>query len=154
MSPLAWLLSFALPACGFAGAEGVPPPVPDLMRIERPSSPNTALAAPDGFSPKPDVVTRAYPVDAPALLAAIGRVAAAQPRVFVLAQAPDRTDWVVRTRLANFPDEVAAQVMPGTGGGSALVLYSRSIYGHSDLGVNRKRIEAWLAALDDALRAG
>jgi len=31
------------------------------------------------------------------------------------------------------------------------VLYSRSVYGQSDLGVNRKRLEAWLAALQPEL---
>ena len=154
MSPLAWLLSFALPACGTAGAAGVPPPVPDLLRIERPSSPNTALAAPEGFTPAPDVVTKPYTAEPAALLAALARVAAAQPRVFLLAQTETRTDWVVRSRLANFPDEVSAQAMPAAGGGASLILYSRSVYGHSDLGVNRKRIDAWLAALDAALRGG
>lgn len=154
MTPVAWLLSFVLPACGFAGAEGVPPPVPDLMRLERPSSPNTALAAPEGFSPKPDVVTPGYKADPQALLAALGRVAASQPRTYALAEAPERRDWVARTRVANFPDEVAAQAMPRAGGGSDLVLYSRSIYGHSDFGVNRKRVQAWLAALDAELQAG
>jgi hypothetical protein len=31
------------------------------------------------------------------------------------------------------------------------VLWSRSVYGRSDLGVNRARLTAWLAALDAAL---
>jgi uncharacterized protein (DUF1499 family) len=152
MNPVAWLLSFALPACGYAGAAGVPPPVPDLLHIERPSSPNTALAAPAGFSPAPDVVTPTYAAEPAALLAALARVAAAQPRVFLLAQTEARVDWVARSRIANFPDEVSAQATPAEGGGSSLVLYSRSIYGYSDLGVNRKRIDAWLAALDAALK--
>jgi uncharacterized protein (DUF1499 family) len=26
-------------------------------------------------------------------------------------------------------------------------MYSRSVYGHSDLGVNRQRVNTWLAAL-------
>lgn len=153
MNPAAWLLSLAMPACGATGAQGVPPPVPDLMHLERPASPNTALAAPPDFTPKPDIETRTYPVAPAALLAAIGRVALTMPRVFVLAEAPARTDWVARSRIANFPDEIAAQVTPADGG-SGLILYSRSIYGHSDLGVNRKRIEVWLAALDEALKGG
>jgi len=31
------------------------------------------------------------------------------------------------------------------------VIYSRSVYGHSDLGVNLARVRAWLAAVDDAI---
>ena len=34
---------------------------------------------------------------------------------------------------------------------SALILYSRSVYGRSDFGVNRKRLLSWLAALDGSL---
>ena len=49
--------------------------------------------------------------------------------------------WVVRSAVLNFPDLVTAQIS------SALVLYSRSVYGHSDLGVNRRRLDTWLAAL-------
>jgi uncharacterized protein (DUF1499 family) len=39
------------------------------------------------------------------------------------------------------------QVTPESG----LILWSRSIYGRSDFGVNRARLAAWLAALDAAL---
>ncbi len=41
--------------------------------------------------------------------------------------------------------------MPGPPG-AGLFLYSRSLFGWSDFGVNRTRVEAWLAALDAALR--
>jgi len=34
---------------------------------------------------------------------------------------------------------------------STLVLWSRSVYGRSDLGVNRRRLTAWLGALDTTL---
>jgi uncharacterized protein (DUF1499 family) len=45
-----------------------------------------------------------------------------------------------------------AQVLAGPDAGSArLVLWSRSVYGQSDLGVNRKRVAAWLAALGAAV---
>jgi uncharacterized protein (DUF1499 family) len=30
-------------------------------------------------------------------------------------------------------------------------VYSRSVYGQSDLGVNRRRVETWLAALQTKL---
>jgi uncharacterized protein (DUF1499 family) len=35
---------------------------------------------------------------------------------------------------------------------STLVLYSRSVYGYSDLGVNRKRLDIWLAAVRSNLQ--
>jgi uncharacterized protein (DUF1499 family) len=51
----------------------------------------------------------------------------------------------------NFPDLVTVQVSPAPPDGATLVIWSRSVYGESDLGVNRKRVVAWLSALDAAL---
>ena len=77
MNPLAWMLGLALPACGFPGTQGLPTPPPmDTAQITRPASPNTALAAPDGFNPAPDIVTPGYPVPAARLLELIQAVAA------------------------------------------------------------------------------
>lgn len=153
MTPLAWLLGLALPACGATGAQGlsVPPPL-DVARIVRPASPNTALAAPSGFQPPPDIVTRLYPVPADRLYAAIRSVAVAQPRVFLAAEYPDarQSHYVARSAVLNFPDLVTVQVVADAAG-STLLLYSRSVYGYSDMGVNRARLAGWLAALDLSL---
>jgi uncharacterized protein (DUF1499 family) len=45
---------------------------------------------------------------------------------------------------------ISAQVADTASGGSTLILFSRSIYGYSDLGVNAKRIAAWLHELQTA----
>jgi uncharacterized protein (DUF1499 family) len=151
MNPLAWLLGLLLPACGATGAHGLPVPPPmDVAHIIRPASPNTALAAPHGFSPPPDIVTPVYPVPADRLYAGIQAVAAAQPRTFAAAAYPDRlqADWVARSAVFNFPDIIMAQVSPAGRNEATMVLYSRSVYGYSDLGVNRHRLAAWLAALN------
>ena len=151
MNPLVWLVGLLLPACAFSGAAGIPVPTSmDFSHIERPASPNTALAAPSGFKPEPDIVLRPYPMPAPALYAALQAVAAAQERVFPLAAYPERGQafWVARSAVFNFPDVISAEIRADTPQTSTLVLYSRSIYGSSDLGVNRKRLLAWIAALD------
>src|SRR3954471_15651054 len=99
MTPLAWLIGFLLPACAAPGAQGLPPPHPnDLRRIERPASPNTALAGPAGFAPPPDVMTPTYGIPPGGLRDAVRAVAAAQPRTFVAADfaAEGQTHWVVR----------------------------------------------------------
>jgi uncharacterized protein (DUF1499 family) len=150
MTPLAWLIGFVLPACAAAGTQGLPPPQPiDMHRIERPASPNTALAGPAGFAPPPDVVTPTYQLPAARLSDAVRAVAAAQPRTFLAADyaAEHQTHWVVRSAVFNFPDLVTAQVTDVGPDSSTLVLYSRNVYGHSDLGVNRQRLDDWLAAL-------
>lgn len=154
MTPLAWVLGLILPACGMPGAHGLPAPAPmDVAHIVRPASPNSALAAPAGFRPPPDLVTPIYAVPAARLFADIQALAAAQPRTYPAAAWPDRlqADWVARSAVFNFPDLIMAQVSPAGRNEATLVLYSRSVYGYSDLGVNRKRLEEWLAALDRTL---
>jgi uncharacterized protein (DUF1499 family) len=143
-----------LPACGFTGAQGLPPPAPiDPAAIVRPATPNTALAAPAGFAPAPDIVTPAYHVPADRLFAAVRKVADSQPRTFQAALYADRlqAQFVARSLVFNFPDIVMVQVKPEGPGASDLILWSRSVYGESDLGVNRKRAQAWLDALQTEL---
>jgi len=150
MNPIAWLIGLALPACGFPAAEGLPPPsVMDVARIVRPSSPNTALAAPADFSPSPDIVTPAFHLPAGTLFALVQQVAAGQPRTYEAAKFPDRLQvhYVARSAVFNFPDLIMVQVRQEGPDNSDLIVYSRSLYGQSDFGVNRKRIEAWLTAL-------
>lgn len=156
MTPLAWLLGIVLPACGAAGAHGLPVPPPlDLGRIVRPATPNTALAAPAGFAPTPDIQTRRYPVPAGVLYDTLRAVAAAEPRTYLAAEYPNRrqSHYVVRSAVFNFPDLITVAAMDEASGASTLLLWSRSVYGQSDLGVNRARLTAWLAALDRRLAA-
>ncbi|HEY0182140.1 MAG TPA: DUF1499 domain-containing protein [Rhodopila sp.] len=150
MNPFAWLIGLVLPACGFPAAEGLPTPVlMNVTHITRPSTPNTALAAPPGFVPTPDLTTPPYSVTADALFALIESVAGSQPRTYQAASFPGerQVHYVARTPLFNFPDLVMVQVRQDGPGRSDLIVYSRSVYGRSDLGVNRRRVETWLAAL-------
>jgi hypothetical protein len=154
MTLFAVLLGLLLPACGAAGTGGLPPAAPiDFAALQRPATPNTALAAPAGFSPQPDLTTPTYPMPSAKLFAAAQAVAARQPRTFQQAVFADRLQaaYVVRSAVFNFPDLVTIQVVAANTGASNLIIWSRSIYGRSDLGVNRKRVAAWLAALNAAL---
>jgi len=125
----------------------------DTAHIIRPASPNTALAAPEGFRPAPDIVTPGYPVPAARLLELIQREAVSQPRTFQAALYPDRLQvhYVARSAVLNFPDLVMVQVRDDGLGRSNLILYSRSVYGYGDFGVNRKRVETWLGGLQTRL---
>jgi uncharacterized protein (DUF1499 family) len=154
MNPLAWLIGLFLPACGFPAAEGLPAPkLMDVAQIVRPSSPNTALAAPAGFNPPPDIVTPHYALPAENLFALVQQIAASQPRTFPASLYADQLQahYVVRSAVFNFPDQVMVQVRKDGPDGSDLIVYSRSVYGESDLGVNRKRVETWLATLQTKL---
>jgi hypothetical protein len=153
MTPFAWLLGLMLPACGAEGAAGLPVPAPmDMTRIERPSTPNTFLAGPAGMKPEPDLVTGEQVQPAAALYETARTVFGRQPRTFVAAAFPDRLQvhYVVRSALMNYPDLVTVQVNEVNADHSTLVIWSRSVYGRGDLGVNRARTNAWLAALQQS----
>jgi uncharacterized protein (DUF1499 family) len=138
------------------GAEGVPPPRPlDFATLVLPSSPNTCLLTPSTAPGQGHLHHDPFPVTPAAAFGAIRAVAAEQPRTFPLADYPERfqAQWVVRSRLMNYPDIVVAEVAPA-GDGTGLWLYSRSLLGRSDFGVNRERVMAWLGAFEDRLRRG
>lgn len=134
--------------------DGIAAPAPgDLAAIQRPASPNTALAGPAGFMPTPDMPTRRYNVPPDRLFAAVRTVIAARPRTVPLGDDAGRwrTDHVERSMVFRFPDIVLAQVLAAGDGQSDLVLYSYSLKGRYDFGVNRRRVAAILSALDKAL---
>ena len=125
----------------------------NISEIRRPTSPNTCLAGPVGFTPTPDLQTRRFDVAPDRLLAIMQGLMMAQPRVAALADDPGRlrADYVVRSRVFGFPDIVLAQALPAGDGQSDLVLYSYSLKGLYDFGVNRGRVQGLLTALDGAL---
>jgi hypothetical protein len=136
------------------GAGGLPPATPlDFAMLRLPASPNTCLAAPPGGHPQAHVTVPLLPVDAATAWPVLRALGDAMPRTARYGEWPERrqAQWVARTRLMNWPDIVTAELVPGPTG-AGLFLYSRSLFGWSDLGANRKRVEAWLAALDAALR--
>jgi uncharacterized protein (DUF1499 family) len=154
MTPFAWLIGLILPACAAAGVLGLPAPVfVDMEHIQRPSTPNTALAAPAGMQPAPDIVTPSYPISAPRLYDAVRAVAADQPRVFLSAEYPaeGQLQFVARSAIFNFPDLITAQVNAAGPDSSTLMLYSRSVYGYADFGANSQRMTTWLAALQSKI---
>ncbi len=150
MSPLAWLLGLVLPACAASGTAGLPAPaLMDIEHITRPARPNSALAAPAGNQLAPDIVTPRFPLPASRLYGLLVAVAGEQPRTFLAARFDTelQAHFVARSAVLNFPDLITAQVAEAGPDASNVVLYSRSVYGYSDFGVNRKRLSTWLAAI-------
>jgi len=123
----------------------------DFATLVRPRSPNTFLLAPDGLCKVATVdrVAPVYGLPAARLRQAFLRVALATPRVsHVLSDDAALYDnLVVRSALFRFPDLIAARFVDAESETSSLAIYSRSVYGHSDLGVNRKRVLGWIEEL-------
>ena len=57
--------------------------------------------------------------------------------------------YVERTPLFRFPDVINAQFLEVGNGSSTLILHSASVYGQSDLGKNRERVEDLLKRISD-----
>ena len=70
---------------------------------------------------------------------------AAEPRVELLAEQDNlQFNYVQRSARFRFPDIVTVRFIPLSPSRSTLAVYSRSVYGRGDFGVNQKRIEEWL----------
>ncbi len=83
-----------------------------------------------------------------ARFAALDAEIRATPRTQVLAGSLEegRITYVTRSRLVGFPDYTTLSLTE-TPQGTVLEIYGRARFGPSDLGVNRARVEAWLAAV-------
>jgi len=126
----------------------------DFAELKPRDDPNWFLVCPPGFcgaSASADSPVLDIPIER--LRARWREVVAAQPRVELLAEHQDgwQFDYVQRSAWFRFPDIITVRFISASPSQSTLAIYSRSIYGGSDFGVNRERIEAWLAILPEAL---
>lgn len=145
-------LALLLAACGEIEPGSVAPAdVPDPTTLERTGRPNDWLVCPEGAcAAGADARPRTYPVPPERLLAAWRAVLADQPRATVVAEDASRFLLLAqdRTPVFRFVDTIAVRVLPAPGGGSTFAAHSRSELGYGDFGTNRRRLEAWIAALD------
>ena len=70
-----------------------------------------------------------------------------KPRLELLAENGQQFDYVQRSERFRFPDIITVRFIRVSPSEATLAIYSRSVYGQSDFGVNRKRIEAWLSEI-------
>lgn len=120
--------------------------------LTRHPTPNDALVCPPAVCPnaKADAEAKVYPVTPAELLARIKCIALSDANTSELKCDPDcdRAARVLQlTPLMRYPDTVDIEVFAAPGG-ATLAIYSRSLVGSSDFGVNGKRVARWLAALD------
>lgn len=74
-----------------------------------------------------------------------------QPRTVLLKHQAEQYQYVQRSLLFRFPDIVDVQFVALAEKQSTLNIFSRSVYGYSDLGVNAKRVKQWLVNLQQEL---
>ena len=121
----------------------------DPRAAQRTGKPNDYLVAPEGTTAAaPDRIARTHPVPPHELLSRFDAVAREAERTDSIGGSVDarRITYVQRSRHFGFPDYITVEAVE-VPGGSALIVWSRSRFGHGDFGVNRARVEAWLAKI-------
>jgi len=119
------------------------------LRLHRRKN-NQYLVAPRGHTADdPHRIAPVFDRPVETLAGDFRRHALTQPRVRLLEVSVDgrRLELVQRSRLFRFPDRISVELLPLDDRRSTLAIYSRAKYGSNDFGVNRKRIDAWLAAI-------
>lgn len=126
----------------------------DFKSLVRPSSPNTyLLGPPDQISAAVDQPAPVFDCPGSRLIAAWESAVGTFPRMKELDQEQDgqQRTYVQRTAFLGFPDIITVRFMDLDEGKSTLALYSRSQYGYSDAGANRRRVRKLLSALTASL---
>lgn len=130
-----------------------PKPLPqiDLSVFKMHEKPNQYLVCGAGLckNETPHMIAPVFEMNARDLRKAFQSVALNDTDVTLIHKDDEQRqdDYVARTKWMRYPDIVTAKFIDLDGGQSTFALYSRSVYGHSDFGVNEKRAKAWLEKL-------
>lgn len=121
----------------------------DFATLRRRTTPNDALICPRDICPevRPDAEPPVFDVPGARLRSLVSEVALGEPGTSLIDKGPQQDRYLVRTRFMRFPDTVVVQVFDRGQDASTLALYSRSQIGRSDFGVNRRRLERWVARI-------
>jgi len=117
----------------------------DPMTAHLPDTPNAFLQKPgEGQYPSLE-----FDRDAHSLAQIFDALILATPHSRRLAGQPSDlfVTYVVRTPLMRFPDYVSMRFIDLGEGRATYAVFSRSRFGHSDLGVNKKRFMSWVKRL-------
>ena len=125
----------------------------DIAAAGRHRRPNRYLVGPPGAGAggAAGAESPVFPVPAERLRAAVD-AQLAEMGARVLEAGGDRIEAEVRTPFLRFPDLITVWIIPVDGERTTLAVLSRSVYGYSDLGTNRRRVIELLAGLDRRVR--
>ncbi len=122
----------------------------DFATIDTTGRENTYLVCPPGLcGQEPDRQSPVFALPATDLRNIWFSMIGAEPRTDWVATDEEiqQYDFIQRTRLMRFPDTITVRFLPLDENRSTLAIFSRSHYGRKDFGVNRERIDGWLAVL-------
>lgn len=120
----------------------------DFQTLQLKDSPNQYLVCPQGICQNAAAHETAPVYDMPVedLRARLFSYLDSQPDIEVQRMdLPNRQfDIIQRTPTMRFPDLVTVKFYALEDGRSTLAIYSRSLYGYSDVGTNKRRVRRWL----------
>lgn len=124
----------------------------DPLTAATPTTPNSYRVAPPSERTDRDADAPSFSAPVDDLAQAFDAVALGDDRVEVLAGSADDgfVTYVQRSAFFAFPDYISVRFIE-TEKGSTLAVFSRSRFGRSDLGVNKKRVTRWLAQVASAI---
>lgn len=129
----------------------------DFATLQPPDKPNNWLVAPADFSgiAAVDETAPVFDVSASVLAEAWRIIIEAEPRTTILAISDDdlRIEAEQKSAVFGFVDRVSVQVVPLDDGRSTFMAYSTSLVGYWDMGANRSRLQDWIAALQNTVKA-
>jgi hypothetical protein len=123
----------------------------DFATLRKTPKPNQYLVCPEAFCAEtPDRASPIFPVPVDTLAASFDAMVRGQPDTSERQRdaALKQVDYVQRTPRMRYPDLITVRFQAVDETSSTLAIYSRSVYGRSDMGVNKARIDAWLSALE------
>ena len=124
----------------------------DFQSLQRVDKPNDYLVCPDGLcqAARADETANIYDVPMTKLRAIVLEYVDSDPNIdtYRLDLNRQQFDFVERSRSMRFPDVVTVRFFDVDGQRSTLAIYSRSIYGYSDLGANQRRVKRWLSIIE------
>jgi uncharacterized protein (DUF1499 family) len=108
-----------------------------------------AIAVSTGKPNEYRITSPVFDMTAPELTKMFDDFVLTQPRVKLVAGTlqDQMITYVQRTKIIGYPDYITIKVIPVGAEQSKLEILSRSRFGYSDLGVNKRRIDDWLLQL-------
>lgn len=119
----------------------------NFVHITLPKSPNYCLVAPGVNYNKWWLQPKHYNVSKVTLKKQWDHMLMQQPRVAVVESDNDQVKYVQSSKTFKLKDIIIVQFNEIDSKHSSLYLYSHSVSGYWDFGVNCKRIHTWLAGL-------
>ncbi len=126
----------------------------DFKNLVLPKTPNYYLICPTDYcSVTPNKIAPIFHESLQIVQKKWNEIISKQPRIQLLYsnRQQNTMTYIQRSKLFRFPDYIYVRLIALSNDQTTIALYSRSKYGHSDFGVNKKRLQQWLQLLKIAV---